>query len=88
MIRPPLGHDCKHFDGVGVRKVRTAQATVLDNLKAEQSDGKCNRKIPLGEVVSCQLLVVGKGKTNDEWSVTGGAFSSRSIHHSSPQRAD
>jgi hypothetical protein len=23
--------------------------TVLDNVKAEQSDGKCNRKIPLGE---------------------------------------
>jgi hypothetical protein len=31
-----------------VRKVRTAQGTVLDNLQAEQSDGKCNRKIPPG----------------------------------------
>jgi hypothetical protein len=29
-----------------VRKVRTAQGTVLDNVQAEQSDGKCNRKIP------------------------------------------
>jgi hypothetical protein len=29
-----------------VRKVRTAQGTVLDNVKAEQSDGKCNRKKP------------------------------------------
>ena len=29
-----------------VRKVRAAQGTVLDNVKAEQSDGKCNRKIP------------------------------------------
>jgi len=34
-----------------VRKVRTAQGTVLDNVKAEQSDGKCNRKIqPMTEV--------------------------------------
>jgi len=30
-----------------VRKVRTAQGTVLDNLQAAQADGKCNRKIPL-----------------------------------------
>jgi len=29
-----------------VRKVRTAQGTVLDNLQAAQADGKCNRKIP------------------------------------------
>ena len=27
-----------------VRKVRTAQGTVLANGEAEQSDGKCNRK--------------------------------------------
>ena len=33
-----------------VRKVRTAQGTVLDNVKAEQSDGKCNRKIPQEEM--------------------------------------
>jgi hypothetical protein len=38
---------------IPVRKVRTAQGTVLGNAKAEkstqadESDGKCNRKIPL-----------------------------------------
>jgi hypothetical protein len=43
-----------------VRKVRTAQGTVLDNVKAAQADGKCNRKKPLGGgllIVSCWLLV-------------------------------
>jgi hypothetical protein len=29
-----------------MRKVRTAQDTVLDNVQAAQADGKCNRKIP------------------------------------------
>jgi len=32
-----------------VRKVRTAQGTVLDNVQAKQFDGKCNRKIPPGQ---------------------------------------
>jgi hypothetical protein len=42
------------------RKVRTAQGTVLDNVQAGRPDGKCNRKIPLGElpVASYQLPVV------------------------------
>jgi len=31
-----------------VRKVRAAQGTVLDNIEAEQSDGKCNRKDTAG----------------------------------------
>jgi len=31
-----------------VRKVRAAQGTVLDNVKAEQSDGQCNRKDTAG----------------------------------------
>jgi hypothetical protein len=31
-----------------MRKVRTAQGTVLDNVQAGQPDGKCNRKIPPG----------------------------------------
>ena len=49
-----LGMACSA--GLGMRKVRTAgnrpsnrpepQGTVLANGKAEQSDGKCNRKIP------------------------------------------
>ena len=41
-----------HGTGFGpgrVRKVRTAQGTVLDNVQAEQSDGKCNRKDTAGE---------------------------------------
>jgi len=29
-----------------MRKVRTAQGAVLDNIQAGQPDGKCNRKIP------------------------------------------
>jgi hypothetical protein len=37
----------REFFLIRVRKVRAAQGTVLDNVKAEQSDGKCNRKIPL-----------------------------------------
>jgi len=34
---------------LSVRKVRTAQGTVLGNAKAARADGKCNRKIPLWE---------------------------------------
>jgi hypothetical protein len=33
---------------IGMRKVRTAKGPVLDNVKAEQSDGKCNRKQTAG----------------------------------------
>src|SRR5688572_23712613 len=29
-----------------------ARGTVLDNVKAGQPDGKCNRKIPLGEMLN------------------------------------
>ena len=47
----------------GVRKVRTAQGTVLDNVQAGQPDGKCNRKIPLEEGVS------GKGRGASEGMV-------------------
>jgi hypothetical protein len=35
---------------LSVRKVRTAQGTVLGNSKAARADGKCNRKIPPGEM--------------------------------------
>jgi len=46
--------------------------TVLDNIKAEQSDGKCNRKIPLGEML------------NDECRMMNGIrWDLHFIHHSS-----
>jgi len=45
-----------------VRKVRTAQGTVLDNVQAVKTDGKCNRKIPPREHRMHMRCSRGKGE--------------------------